>query len=57
MYDTLGGDAIYTKKSVLDRGLRDATTMCQHIVGQRKELENVGAMLLEAEQRPTSPML
>lgn len=57
MYDTLGGDAIYTRKSALDRGLRDATTMCQHIVGQRKELENVGAMLLEAEQRPSSPML
>lgn len=57
MYDTLGGDAIYSKKSTLDRGLRDAITMCQHIVGQRKELENVGAMLLEAEKRPSSPML
>jgi indole-3-acetate monooxygenase len=57
MYDTLGGDAIYTRESTLDRGLRDATTMCQHVVGQRKELENVGAMLLDAEKRPSSPML
>lgn len=57
LYGTLGGDAIYTKKSVLDRSLRDAITMCQHIVGQRKELENVGALVLDSETKPTSPML
>ena len=57
MYDTIGGEAIYTARSSLDRGFRDATTMCQHIVGQRKELENVGAMLLDAQTRPSSPML
>jgi alkylation response protein AidB-like acyl-CoA dehydrogenase len=56
MYDTVGGDAIYSKKGSLDRGLRDASTMCQHIVGQRKELENVGALLLDAEKQ-LSPML
>ena len=57
MYDTIGGDAIYASKSRLDRSLRDATTMCQHIVGQRKELENVGALLLDADSKPVSPML
>lgn len=57
LYDTVGGDAIYAKKSVLDRSLRDAITMCQHIVGQRKELQNVGALLLDSETKATSPML
>lgn len=57
MYDTIGGDAIYARKSTLDRSLRDATTMCQHIVGQRRELENVGALLLDSESKISSPML
>ncbi|MFT7221044.1 MAG: hypothetical protein ACI8Z1_002665, partial [Candidatus Azotimanducaceae bacterium] len=47
----------YARQSTLDRSLRDATTMCQHIVGQRKELEDMGALLLDAESKITSSML
>ena len=46
LYDAIGGSAIYTKKSPFDRHLRDMQTACQHVVGQRKTLENGGAMLL-----------
>jgi hypothetical protein len=35
--------------SPLDRALRDAETVCQHIVLQRKTLGMAGAMLLEAD--------
>jgi alkylation response protein AidB-like acyl-CoA dehydrogenase len=56
-YDTVGADAIYTKKSVLDRAIRDTNTMCQHVVGQKKGLEDVGALLLDAVDGPGSPML
>lgn len=57
LFETVGAEAIYTEKTVLDRGLRDALTMAQHIVGQRRELESVGALLLDAEQGNVSPML
>lgn len=46
LYDTIGGSAIYSNKSPFDRHLRDMQTACQHVVGQRKTLENGGAMLL-----------
>lgn len=57
LYDTVGAQAIYTGKTSLDRGLRDAATMCQHIVGQRREMEKVGGLLLGVEQGAISPML
>jgi alkylation response protein AidB-like acyl-CoA dehydrogenase len=46
MYDTLGGSAVYSDKTPLDRHLRDVTTMCQHTMGQRKVREWVGQLLL-----------
>ncbi len=55
LYDVIGGDAIYSRQSLADRGLRDATTMCQHVVGQMRGLEDVGALLLDAKTQ--SPMV
>ena len=49
LYDSVGSAAIYSERSPLDRALRDAETFCQHIVSQRKTLEMVGAMLLNAD--------
>lgn len=46
LYDTVGGNAIYTRKSPLDRNLRDIQTACQHILGQTKMLEEAGGLLL-----------
>jgi alkylation response protein AidB-like acyl-CoA dehydrogenase len=46
LYDTIGGGAIYSKKSPFDRHLRDMQTACQHAVAQTKGLEGVGSMLL-----------
>ncbi|MDH3642027.1 MAG: acyl-CoA dehydrogenase family protein [Gammaproteobacteria bacterium] len=59
LYDIVGGNAIYTGKHTLDRALRDVETMCQHIVGQRRELSTVGGLLLnpEDEMANASPML
>ncbi len=57
LYETVGAEAIYTHSTPLDRGLRDALTMCQHIVGQRNELESVGALMLGADHADVSPML
>ena len=48
LYDAVGSAAIYSERSPLDRALRDAETFCQHIVSQRKTLEMIGAMLLNA---------
>jgi Acyl-CoA dehydrogenase, C-terminal domain len=48
--NTTGGSAsIYSERSPLDRALRDAETVCQHIVMQHKTLAMAGAMLLEAD--------
>jgi alkylation response protein AidB-like acyl-CoA dehydrogenase len=49
LYDALGSASIYSERSPLDRALRDAETVCQHIVMQRKTLAMAGAMLLEAD--------
>jgi alkylation response protein AidB-like acyl-CoA dehydrogenase len=49
MYDTLGGSAVYSDKTPLDRHLRDVTTMCQHTMGQRKVREWAGQLLLTGE--------
>lgn len=57
MYDTLGGSAIYSQKSPLDRHLRDIQTFCQHICGQSKGLEGVGALLLDSDAVPRHPLL
>lgn len=46
LYDIVGGSAIYTYRSSLDRSLRDMETMCQHFVGQRRELSVAGGLLL-----------
>lgn len=46
LYDTVGGSAIYAKKSPFDRHMRDMQTACQHLVGQQKGLEGVGALML-----------
>jgi alkylation response protein AidB-like acyl-CoA dehydrogenase len=55
LYDTVGGSAIYSKKSPFDRHLRDMQTACQHLIGQTKGWEGVGALLLGAEA--AHPML
>ncbi len=49
LYDALGSASIYSERSPLDRALRDAETVCQHIVMQRKTLAMAGAILLEAD--------
>lgn len=46
LYDTIGGSAIYAKKSPFDRHLRDMQTACQHVVAQTKGWEAVGSLLL-----------
>jgi alkylation response protein AidB-like acyl-CoA dehydrogenase len=55
MYDTVGGTAVYSDKTPLDRHLRDVTTMCQHTMGQQKVLEWVGQLLLTG--RSDAPFL
>ncbi|MDG1207078.1 MAG: hypothetical protein P8N51_17045 [Pseudomonadales bacterium] len=58
LYDALGGDAIYTRKSRLDRAMRDTETMCQHWVGQKVSMESVGEMLFDVDgPGPRSIML
>jgi hypothetical protein len=46
IYDTIGGSAIYSKKSPFDRHQRDLQTACQHLGGQTKTWEGVGGLLL-----------
>ncbi len=57
LYDTIGGSAIYAHKGPLDRAMRDTTTMCQHMVGQVKTSEAVGALLLGDQDSIRTPML
>ncbi len=57
LYDTVGGDAVYSKKTSLDRAHRDAITMCQHVVGQNKGFEDIGGIILGSEIGPSSPMM
>jgi alkylation response protein AidB-like acyl-CoA dehydrogenase len=49
MYDAQGGAAVYSRKSVLDRHLRDINTACQHMMAQRKGQHAAAALLLGAE--------
>jgi len=57
VYDLLGGGAVYTERGPFDRHLRDAETMCQHIVGQEKGFETVGAMLFDPAGAAVHPLL
>ena len=57
LYDTIGENAVYTRRNRIDRALRDTATMCQHIVGQRKGLEDVGALFLGLDEQNMSWML
>jgi hypothetical protein len=57
LFDAVGGSAIYAKKSAFDRALRDAETLCQHVVAQRRTLEMIGAMLLKSGDVRLSPLL
>lgn len=57
LYDVIGGSAIYTHKGPMDRSIRDSETMCQHMVGQRKGLEDIGALLLDSDEQSGSPMI
>jgi indole-3-acetate monooxygenase len=50
LYDLIAADRIYTYRTSLDRGMRDAQTMCQQLVGQRKTLADVGSLLLAVER-------
>ena len=57
LFDSVGGSAIYTKKSAFDRALRDSETWCQHIIGQRRTLEMVGSLFLKSDDTRPSPLL
>ena len=57
LFDSVGGSAIYAAAGPFDRYLRDTETMCQHIVGQHKSMEDVGALLLGSDEQSSSPML
>lgn len=57
LYNAVGGSAIHTKKGPLDRALRDAETLCQHLAFQPKTLEWVGTMLLKSDGPPPFPFL
>ncbi|WP_119395331.1 acyl-CoA dehydrogenase family protein [Salinibius halmophilus] len=57
LYDVVGGSAVYCEKSRLDQALRDANTWCQHIVGQQKGYQALGALLMNARPVDGFPML
>jgi alkylation response protein AidB-like acyl-CoA dehydrogenase len=49
LYDAVGAEAIYATHTRMDRLLRDATTMAQHVVGQDKGWRMAGRLLLGDE--------
>ena len=57
LYDLVGASAVYFNESPFDRHFRDIQTICQHMVGQTKELERVGQMLIDPEGRSSTLML
>ncbi len=57
MYDAIGGSAVYEQTLAFGRYLRDAETMCQHVCGQTKGFELVGAMLFDPEGGSPQPFL
>ncbi len=50
LYDTVGATSIYANEGPFDRHLRDIQTACQHIAGQVKGTESVGALLLGSDR-------
>lgn len=57
LYDVVGGGAVYSEKSCLDQALRDANTWSQHIVGQEKGYQAIGALVMKARPVAGFPML
>lgn len=48
LFDAVGGPAVYARKSVLERHLRDLNTACQHIMAQRGGQLAAGELILGA---------
>ncbi|GAA0971593.1 acyl-CoA dehydrogenase family protein [Acrocarpospora macrocephala] len=46
LYDLIGGEAVYSARTPLDRIHRDLITACQHVVAQSRTLEHAGELLL-----------
>jgi alkylation response protein AidB-like acyl-CoA dehydrogenase len=46
LFDALGGAAIYTGQSALERHLRDINTACQHVMAQRRGQQAAGRLML-----------
>ncbi len=58
IYDLVGGSAVYSRTSPLDRWLRDANTMCQHAVAQDAVLQMAGVVRLGGDApNPVNPAL
>lgn len=49
LFDLVGGDAIYRRRTPLDRHARDMITACQHAVGQHRIAESSGQLLMGSE--------
>ncbi|WP_167759105.1 acyl-CoA dehydrogenase family protein [Blastococcus sp. TF02A_35] len=45
VYDLVGGAAVYSSRTPLDRLLRDIVTACQHVVAQHQMIDWVGELL------------
>lgn len=52
LFDAFGGPAVYSKKTPLERHLRDLTTACQHTFGQRRAQLAAGEMMLGTLEEP-----
>jgi hypothetical protein len=51
-YDALGGSAIYSQCSTLDRNLRDIATAWQHILAQRLAQQAAAELMLGTLDKP-----
>lgn len=49
LFDALGGGAVYSQRSALERHLRDLNTACQHIMAQRQGQLPAAQLLLGRE--------
>lgn len=52
VFDAFGGSAVYAKRTVLERHLRDLNTACQHTFGQRRAQLAAGDLMLGALENP-----
>lgn len=52
LFDALGGAAVYSKKVVLERHLRDLNTACQHTFGQRRAQVSAVELMLGVLEKP-----